>query len=136
MQEIELKALNIGTFMNGMLSVFCTLRKSIFEPDEYVLEVTLRNESDKALRNFLLTLGATPGIKFKNNRDLFRVSQLVENVSFLRTEQSKTLQFELKSILENFGGALSISATPLKNSPASERLNVEMIVAEDLRISA
>jgi hypothetical protein len=42
----------------------------------------------------------------------------------------------LKSILENFDGALSIAATPLKNSPASERLNVEMIVAEDLRISA
>ena len=136
MQEIELKALNIGTFMNGMLSVFCTLRKSIFEPDEYVLEVTLRNEGDKALRNFLLTLAATPGFKFKNNRDLFRVSQLVESVSFLRTEQCKTLQFEVKSLLESFDGTLSICATPSKNSPASERLNVEMCVAEELRISA
>ena len=136
MQERDLQALNIGAFLNGMLSVFCTLRKSIFEPDEYVLEVTLRNEGDKALRNFLLTLGATPGIKFKNNRDLFRVSQLVENVSFLRTEQSKTLQFELKSIVESFDGTLNISATPLKNSPASERLNVEMCLAEELRISA
>jgi len=122
--------------MNGMLSVFCTLRKSIFEPDEYVLEVTLRNEGDRVLRNFLLTLAATPGIKIKNNRDLFRVSHLAENVSFLRSGQRKTWQFELKSILENFDGALSIAATPLKNSPASERLNVEMIVAEDLRISA
>lgn len=136
MQKIELKALNIGAFMNGMLSVFCTLRKSIFEPDEYVLEVTLRNEGDRALRNFMLTLGATPGIKIKNNRDIFRVSQLVENVSILRTKQSKTLQFELKSIVESFDGTLSISATPSKNSPASERLKVEMCVAEDLRISA
>jgi hypothetical protein len=122
--------------MNVMLSVFCTLRSSIFEPNEYVLEITLRNEGEKALRNFMLTVGGTPGIKFKNDRDLFRVSQLVENVSFLRTEQSKTLQFELKSILESFDGTLSISATPVKNSPASERLNVEMCVAEELRISA
>jgi hypothetical protein len=136
MQKRDLQALNIGAFMNGMLSVFCTLRKSIFEPDEYVLEVTLRNEGNRALRNFLLTLGATPGIKFKNNQDLFGVCQLVENVSFLRTEQSKTLQFELKSILESFDGTLSISATPLKNSPASERLNVEMYVVDELRVSA
>lgn len=136
MHEIELKALNFGTFMNGMLSVFCILRKSMFEPNEYVLEVSLRNEGDKALKNFLLTLAATPGFKFKNNHDHFRVSHLAEKVSFLRTGQSKTFKFELKSILESFDGTLNISATPLKNSPASERLNVEICVAEDLRISA
>jgi hypothetical protein len=136
MQEIELKALNIGAFMNGMLSVFCTLRSSIFEPNEYVLEVTLRNEGEKALRNFMLTVGGTPGIKFKNDRDLFRVSHLVESVSFLRAEQSKTFQIHIKSILDNFDGALKVSATPLKNSPAADRLNVEMSLAEELSISA
>jgi hypothetical protein len=136
MQERDLQALNIGAFMNGMLSVFCTLRRSIFEPDEYVLEVTLRNEGNRALRNFMLTVGGTPGIKFKNDRDLFRVSQLVESVSFLRTQQSKTFQFHIKSILDSFDGSLKISATPLKNSPAAERLSVEMSLAEELSISA
>jgi len=136
MQEIELKALNIGAFMHGMLSVFCTLRKSTFEQGDYLLEVTLRNEGDKALRNFMLTLGGTPGIKFKNERDLFRVSQLAESVSLLRSQQSKTFQFQMKSVLDSFDGTLTISATPLKNSPAAERLSVEMYVVEELRISA
>jgi hypothetical protein len=136
MREMELKALNIGAFMDGMLSVFCTLRKSIFESNEYVLEVTIKNEGEKALRNFSLSLGATRGIKFKNNQDFFRVSHLAEDVALLRSQQSKTYQFQMKCVLDSFNGTLNVSATPLKNSPAAERLNVEMCVVEELRISA
>ena len=136
MQERDLQALNIGAFMNGMLSVFCTLRSSIFEPNECTLEITLRNEGDKALRNFLLTVGGTTGIKFKNNRDLFRVSNVSQNITFLRAGQSQTIEIQIKSILDYFTGDLKISATPSKNSPASDRLNVEMSVAEELRTSA
>lgn len=136
MHERDLQALNIGTFMNGMLSIFCTLRSSIFEASEYTLEVTLRNEGDRALRNFLITAGGTPGIKFKNERDLFRVANFSQSISMLRAGQSKTFQIQVKTFLEGFSGELRISATPLKNSPAADRLNVEMCVAEDLRTSA
>ncbi len=136
MHERDLQALNIGAFMNGMLSVFCTLRSSIFEANEYTLEIALRNEGSKALRNFLLTVSGTPGIKFKNDRDLFRVSNVSQNISFLRAGQTQIVNIEIKSLLDYFTGDLKISATPLKNSPAAERLIVEMCVAEELRTSA
>jgi hypothetical protein len=136
MQERDLQALNIGAFMNGMLSVFCTLRSSIFDPHEYTLEITLRNEGSKALRNFLLTVGGTSGIKFKNDRDLFRVSNIAKNISLLRAGQTQIVNIEIKSLLDYFTGDLKVSATPLKNSPAAERLTVEMCVAEELRTSA
>jgi hypothetical protein len=120
MQERDIQALNIGAFMNGMLSVFCTIRSSIFESNEYTLEITLRNEGDRALRNFLITVGSTPGIKFENDRDLFRVSNIAKNISFLRAGQTQIINIEIKSLLDNFSGDLKISATPSKNLVLSE----------------
>jgi hypothetical protein len=122
--------------MDGLLSVFCTLRPVSIENGQYLLEISLRNEGSKALRNFSVSASSPMGFNFKNVRGQFTKSQLVENISLLRSQQCKTLTIEVMLNSESAGAALSISASPPRDSSNRDKLTVEMSIREELKTSA
>jgi hypothetical protein len=122
--------------MDGMLSIFCTLRPSAFESEEFEFEIRVANEGKKALKNFAIIAYSSHGFKFKNSRELFRTSQLKQEVRLLRSDQVVTFTFHVRKNLDSTDGAISVRAVPPAGCANKARLEVEMFRDRALQTSA
>ena len=122
--------------MNGMLSIFCTLRPSQIYPHEYSLEVRVANEGPKALRNFNLIVASHIGYKFRNQREIFKLSRVNTEIRILRSNQSILYHFDVQRDPGISHGEICISAAPTKGSDFKNPLEVEMFKNRELQISA